>query len=76
MAYVEVEIYPEEYLEEISTDTLKIELARRKVQPDFPLAEPPAHIIADLKKAYEAQNHHEFYFLVRKVERILEAVDG
>lgn len=38
MAYVEVEIYPEEYLEEISTDTLKLELARRKVQPDFPLA--------------------------------------
>lgn len=76
MAYVEVEIYPEEYLDEVSTDKLQRELARRKVEPDCPLPESPAHIISDLKKAHEAQDHHEFYFLVRKIERLLEAVDG
>ena len=71
----EVEIDPEDYMDAISTEALKVELARRKVEHDGPLADPPSHIISDLKRAFESKNPHEFYYLVRKVEMLLEAVD-
>lgn len=73
----EVEIDPEDYMDAISTKALRAELDKREDKPEkVLLSEPPAHIIADLKRAFEAQNPHEFYYLLRKVERMLEHVDG
>lgn len=76
MAYVEVEIDVEEHLDEVSTDDLKAELARRDIVVFGLTAEPAAHIIADLKKSFERNDPHEFYYLVRKIEMMMEATGG
>lgn len=75
MAYVEVNVDIEDYLDEVSTGALKDELTRRKVFAISPLPEPPSHVIADLKKAFERKDPHEFYFVLRKAEMYLEAID-
>lgn len=80
--YVNIEIDIDEYLDEVSTAALKREIATRgnerdgEVSVSVSLAEPPAHTIYDLKKSYESQNPHEFYYLVRKIEMMLEDIDA
>lgn len=75
MAVIDVDFDPEDYIEEIETKALKEELKKRCAQESNPLNEPPSHIIADMKRAFEDRNPHEFSYLLRKVENILEAVD-
>lgn len=76
MAYIEVEVDVAEILSEASTRELKEELAYRGRGLNGPLTEPPCHIISDIKRAFEAKNPHEFYYLIRKVEMLLDVVDG
>lgn len=73
---VDVDIDIDEHLSEASTEALKEELRSREWENDVLLPEPPEHIISDIKKAFEVNNPHEFYFLLRKVESYLEAVNA
>lgn len=73
MAHVEVEIDVEEHLDEVSTDYLKDELARRDIVVFGLMPEPVSHIIAELKKSFERNDPHEFYYLTRKIEMMMES---